>query len=246
MGQWRDHDVLIDLAARKLKRTRNPDERRAWELVHGRLLRKRERAMRRGRRRLANRRLFTLAQDVRNLVDSARTGAAHNPHFEDSAAVMSAAIGAAYAQWRSALARASETHAPVDVHAFRVQTKRLRYRVELARDLGAANAEPVLTWLRGLQDDFGRWHDRSELARAAAEALARPKFLFREPRAAGLLLGKLAAQRKAETAETAKQLAETGKAPQLAMLESLAAERGTETHDGRPLAGAEAAEPKSA
>jgi CHAD domain-containing protein len=225
VGTWRDCDVLIEMVRRRLKRVRNPDEQRAWETVHSYLLARRERAIGRARRRLANRRFFTLGQSLKGLTHNAASTAAGRPTHGHPKALMSAALKESYALWRSVFSRARKSLDPADVHAFRVQTKRLRYRLELARDLGAGEVKPALAWLRNLQDALGRLHDRRELARMAAKALADPAFLLEQPRAASRLLAKLATQRKAELAETEELLAQVGNAPQWPLLEGLIEQR---------------------
>ena len=57
-----------------------------------------------------------------------------------------------------------------NVHALRIATKRLRYRVELAGDVGERRAAEVLPWLEKLQDAIGRWHDRQVLREVAGHA----------------------------------------------------------------------------
>jgi CHAD domain-containing protein len=74
---------------------------------------------------------------------------------------------------------------------FRIQTKRLRYRIELAADLGDGEAQAALASLKVLQDELGRWHDQTEVARLAAEALADPEFLIQHPRSAATILRKM-------------------------------------------------------
>jgi CHAD domain-containing protein len=201
LGTWRDCDVMLDLLERKLRRTRNPGERRAWQKVQDWTTKRRERAMRQARHKLANRKLFTLGQCARRVADEALP---HHQHADGDgaypAAILAAAVGESYGQWREALAQARETLAAHDVHRFRIETKRLRYRIELARDLGDEGAGTVLASLRGLQDGLGRWHDHGELARIAAEALADPAFLLEEPRVAGTVLRKLARDNAAEAA----------------------------------------------
>jgi len=196
LGVWRDCDVLLELLERKLRRLRNPAERRAWERVRSFALKRREREIRRARRKLAKRKLFTLAQSARRLTEQAWPGAADGA--PDVTAMLAAAVSEGYARWRAALARARQTLAASDVHAFRIETKRLRYRIELMRDLGDAEAEPALAGLRALQDALGRWHDHRELAQLAAEALADPAFLLEQPRVAGTVLRKLARDHAAQ------------------------------------------------
>ena len=210
VGGWRDCDVLVELLERRIRRLRNPEERRAWETVHESVQERRANEIRRARRKLANHRLFTLAQDVARLT-------APGPDQSDAGADGAGGIGAADAlgqsisggwqQWRDSMARAAETLDPPDLHAFRIQSKRLRYRIELARDLGALDCDPVLEFLRSLQDGLGQMHDRSECFRMAAEALASAKLLIREPRPASLLLRRMATEQEAEHAKATEIIA---------------------------------------
>ncbi len=64
----------------------------------------------------------------------------------------------------------------------------MRYRVELARDFGAADSKRLIQWFKSLQDRLGRWHDRTELSRFIARTLANPGLLLQEPRASIELL----------------------------------------------------------
>lgn len=199
LGVWRDCDVMLDLLERKLRRIRNPGERLAWEKVREWTIKRRAHAMRQARRKLANRRLFTLGQCARRVADEALPRHDHPDRTgPEPVAILATAVGKSYARWREALARARETLAAQDVHGFRIETKRLRYRIELARDLGDQEAGAALSSLRALQDGLGRWHDHGALARQAAEALADPAFLLEQPRVAGTVLRKLARDNAAE------------------------------------------------
>jgi CHAD domain-containing protein len=210
VGGWRDCDVLLDLLARRIRRMRNSDERRAWETVREALNERRAREMHRARRKLANHKLFTLAHDVARLMQSPapELGTTNGAIGDDPAARLSIAIGSVWRRWQDSLSRARATADPADLHAFRIQTKRLRYRIELARELGAAESDAPLKSLKSLQDRLGRLHDRGEFARLAAEAIARPELLIREPRAASLLLRRLAREQEAERAESGIVIAE--------------------------------------
>ena len=97
----------------------------------------------------------------------------------------------AHAKWREGLACARASPTTADIHAFRIQTKRLRYRVELTRDLGSSTAQEALTSLKAIQDELGRWHDSIELVMLAADALADPEFLAQHPRTAAAVLRKI-------------------------------------------------------
>jgi CHAD domain-containing protein len=148
------------------------------------------RTLRRARRKLANCKLLTLPQRLRKLIDACVKQV--EEQGADLAAVLSCSVGRSYEQWRKALSRACDSLDPADIHAFRIESKRLRYRIELARDLGDGRAEAVLASLKTLQDELGRWHDHLELAKLAAEALAKSQFLLVQPRVATAVLQKLA------------------------------------------------------
>ncbi len=212
VGGWRDCDVLIEMLERRFRRVRNPEERRAWKCVLDLAARKRKRELRRALRRLAHRRLFTLAQNVERLTESASRDSDSTPSngagHPGAAGVLSDSIRDACRQWRDSLSRAIQTRDPADAHTFRIESKRLRYRIELARDLGADDADRALEFLKSLQDRLGRLHDRGECDRMAAEALASPDLLMREPRSVSLLLRRLAKEQERERGETAGILSE--------------------------------------
>jgi CHAD domain-containing protein len=203
LSGWRDCDVVIALLQRRLRRLRDSDEKRAWQRVHVHLLNRRQKEIRRARRRLANRRLFTLGQRTEDLLAQWRLEreAGGGTAQADFIAIVSESIKAAYSNWQSALIRAVESSSQADTHGFRIRTKQLRYRVELARDLGDSELRSQLDWLKRLQDSLGRWHDRAELVRIATEALANADFLLNETRAASLLLRRAAREMALETAK---------------------------------------------
>jgi len=186
LGGWRDCDVVIATLNRKLRRIRNSDEQRGWELVREFAISRRQRYMNRARGKIANRKLFTLAQRGRQLLDR-RSGAGN----ADPLAILTSSVSAAYAQWLEAMSRARSNFTSSELHAFRIQTKRLRYRIELLRDIGSATAPAALESLRSFQDELGHWHDNLALAGITAQALASPEFLLDYPRSAAVILRKM-------------------------------------------------------
>jgi CHAD domain-containing protein len=189
LGAWRDGDVLIALLERKARRIRRADEKQAWEMIRDLARKKRRGRMRRARRKLANRKLLALVHRGQELIERrvARNGERH----QDPLAAFVSSVSAAHAKWREGLACARGSLTTADIHAFRIQTKRLRYRVELARDLGSGAAQEALASLEAIQDELGRWHDSIELVMLAADALADPEFLAQHPRTAAAVLRKI-------------------------------------------------------
>ncbi len=189
LGGWRDCHVVIALLERKLRNVRNSDQKEAWAMVLASARDKLHREMRRARRKIANRKMFTLAQRGQELIEHGSPHAAQ-PDTDPLIVLGSSVIGA-YTNWRKALATAVASDDPAKIHAFRIQTKRLRYRIELMRDLGSATAKAALGSLRQLQDELGRWHDNIAFTRITAEALADPDFLVQNPVTAAAILRKL-------------------------------------------------------
>jgi CHAD domain-containing protein len=189
LGGWRDCHVVIALLARKIRAARNPAQKQAWEMALAMARAELQRQMRRARHKIANRKMFTLAQRVQGLIEDGPIGSPQNDG--NSFLVLENSVAAAYREWREGLTRAKSSADPFEIHAFRIQTKRLRYRIELLRDLGSASAKSALSSLRTLQDELGRWHDGLAFARMTAEALADPDYLVAQPVAAAAILRKL-------------------------------------------------------
>jgi CHAD domain-containing protein len=208
VGGWRDADVIIGLLHRITRRVKGADERRAWEAVEAVIMQRRIGEIDRARRKLARRRLFTLGQDVKKLLDASSQnhasadgiGAAHPE------AILSQSIAGAWAQWQALLTHGRETRDAAAAHAFRIQSKRLRYRIELAGHLGAPGAGSALKFLKWIQDQLGAMHDRGECARIAAEAMAISGILTSDPAASSLALKRLAREHARLQVETSKIL----------------------------------------
>jgi CHAD domain-containing protein len=189
LGGWRDCDVVIAMLDRKLSRVRNIDERCGWEIVREFVRNSRLRQMNRARSQIANRKLFTLAQRGRKLIE--QRSEADDTTKRDPIAALISSVSAAYAQWQEGRSKALSNFTPSELHAFRIQTKRLRYRIELLRDVGSPTAPAALASLKTLQDGLGHWHDCVELARITAQALGNPQFLVNYPRSAAAILRKI-------------------------------------------------------
>lgn len=87
--------------------------------------------------------------------------------------VLSARIARRAKALRSAIDRAGAIYLPDRLHAVRVSVKKLRYAVEVGRDVRAAGAAAMLRALKAAQDTLGHLHDLEMLldrARAAQVA----------------------------------------------------------------------------
>jgi CHAD domain-containing protein len=228
LSGWRDCDVLIALIDRLLGRLHNPDELRAWRMVRDHVVIKRPKEMSRAQRRLAKRRLFTLAQRVDHLLRDRQSvvAADANAPNADPIAIVATFINAAASGWQATLARAAESDDLAVAHELRIKTKKLRYWVELARDLGDKEVLTPLNRLKWLQDRLGEWHDRAELARIATEAAAGSDFLIIAPRPASLLLRRLARQLAFGAAKVRSLIAVVNASGEISQLDAWVATHG--------------------
>jgi CHAD domain-containing protein len=221
LSRWRDCDVLLILLDRRLRRLRDPDEQQAWQVVRAYLSKKRKKEISRSRQKLARRRLFTLAQRTEHLLKDRRLETSSNggETYTGFMATLSESIRAAYADWQAALAHAAGSNSQADAHKLRIKTKRLRYRIELARDLADKELLLPLNWLKRMQDSLGQCHDRVQLALIATEAVANTELLLRGPRPASLLFKRLARELLSEAAKMKTLLAAAKDGGELSKLE---------------------------
>jgi CHAD domain-containing protein len=231
LSGWRDCDVLIGLIDRRLRRLHDPDEQMAWRVVRDYVAIMQQKEITQGQRRLAKRRLFTLAQRVDNLLK------AHHPDVSPDPSAATGHLDAAVVKfiktassaWHVALTSAAESDDLADVHELRIKTKKLRYWIELARDLGDKDLLAPLNRLKWLQDRLGEWHDRAELARVAIEAIARGNLLFVAPRPAVLLLRRLAREVRSETVKVKSLLAVVKVSGEISQLDAWISRRDSQS-----------------
>jgi CHAD domain-containing protein len=177
LGNWRNCDVVLDVMAGKLA-----DEvtRPVWKVVEKHVKKERARAIDKARRKIDQDDLRGAKARLRKVAESKQA----------EVVPIAVSVGKVHEKWRSALLEAEKTRAEGDLHALRIATKKLRYRLELGRDLGL-NPSPLLDPVTQLQRALGDWHDRAMLGQMIAEALARPKLVLRQQEAAETLLQEL-------------------------------------------------------
>jgi len=229
LGGWRDSDVVIALLSRKVRSARNPEQKQLWEMALEAARRKLLREMRRARRKIANRKMFTLTQRVQGLIEIGSIETVQQS--ADPLAALQTSVAAAYSDWREGLTRAKSSTDPAKIHAFRIQTKRLRYRIELLRDIGSSSARSALSSLRSLQDELGRWHDGLAFTRMTAEALAGPEYLVTHLIVAATILRKLHAEHERHLNRVLSLLVRMDMQVEASPLHAAVMEVLTPTHD---------------
>lgn len=195
IGQWRNYDVVNETIQRRIARARNEERRHAWAIVLKSVSEARRREIRRARKRLMKLAVFGIREAGEALIE------AGSPAHDRLDAPFWTAVAQAHDRWCESHAAALQSKQAEDIHAFRIRTKRLRYRIELARELGIDGTKPLLEWFKKLQDWLGRWRDRIELGRVIAGSIADPDRLLTESRASIVLLTELERLRRAAERE---------------------------------------------
>ncbi len=161
-GKVRDADVhvkALGLLSSALDATGRADLRKS-------LAKSREKRSKRLLRALARARAGGIAKRLKQTVDE--VGAAHRMRAADPRAELARVL--------DDFLRSCESCAPLgaqNLHAFRIDTKRLRYRAEVLAD-AEPDAALAVKELKRAQDAIGDWHDWLTLAEEAEHAVGTP------------------------------------------------------------------------
>jgi CHAD domain-containing protein len=196
LGEWRNHDVVLELVEGRARRSRSARRRGAWRLVAERLAVDRRRQAERARRRLLRKDLAGFVPAVRRMLASAPADTPESP-------LVRAAVERSLERFRASLDQAEVGRDPTSIHALRIAAKRLRYSIELAVELGEGDLKAVVGWLKDLQETLGSWHDRQNLYRLCAEALGRPEILLGDSETLRIVLADLARERERDPGDVA-------------------------------------------
>ncbi|MFY9608230.1 MAG: CHAD domain-containing protein [Blastocatellia bacterium] len=121
------------------------------------------------------------------------------PAIDEQAVAMRAAerLEQRMAEFNALAARSHPTTDPRELHQLRIAAKRVRYLLEAVTAMGFGEASQALTWLRGLQDRIGDWHDLEALEEEIIRLVSRRRFTKEHLRqAAGLLLAAMHLQKQ--------------------------------------------------
>lgn len=174
LGSWRNLDVVLEEVRARRRATRSAVKRAGWSLVRDYLAERRVDETIRARKELVHENLGGFRAEASAVAAGLLGDASPSAAWQ----AVSVRVEDAWGEWHDALSRAREAPRVDTVHALRIATKRLRYRVELARELDAQGTEPVLEWARRVQQGLGEWHDRQVFHQLVAESLARPQVLL--------------------------------------------------------------------
>jgi len=181
LGACRNLDVNIELARQRSREGQSPILRQGWGALETHLQEGRESLLASTRKEVAKYNLVAFIERTRRLISQADLDADPTPRMET-------AVARALSEWDEAHALAKESRSVDNLHAWRIATKRLRYRAELLADSGSAASKPLVKDLKEIQAALGDWHDRCVLLEFAAAFLASRDFLVQHPDMGGALL----------------------------------------------------------
>jgi CHAD domain-containing protein len=181
LGSCRNLDVNIDLARQRSREAQSPILREGWETLETYLKKNRESLLASARKEVAKHDLVTFIERARKAVARADLDADPTPRLET-------AMARSMSEWDEAYRLAEESRSIANLHAWRIATKRLRYRAELLVNSGSVVSPPLVEDLKDIQAALGDWHDRCVFLESAAAFLARQNFLLQHPNMGGALL----------------------------------------------------------
>ena len=188
LGPVREADVLLALLADRAQAHR-------WPAVTVARVRRGLTDRRRGAAHAAHHALSRT--DLAGLLGrSVRVAASldRDPRFLASARRLTARARIRASGLAEAIRHAGPFYAPVRFHEARIAAKKLRYILELARDVGRIRVDKEIDALRDAQDTLGRLHDLQDLQSAVDTVAAEPPAHRSARRALAGMSGALAAE----------------------------------------------------
>ena len=193
LGHCRNLDVINGLVQGRIDAARNSALCDAWNRVREDILQQRAAEFGRARDALSRYDIVAFVGRTEDLIHGNRVG-------KDPEKTLRESINLALQRWEAAMAAAKENHEPEQLHALRIASKRLRYRLEVLADLDDSNARAQVEMLKAFQDELGDWHDRHVMLGFVAEFLGRPNFLVNHPAAGRALLLDMERERRRNNA----------------------------------------------
>jgi CHAD domain-containing protein len=184
LGDVRNCDVLIEWVGRSLGRKRSA-RRDAWTAVQNFLVKRRSESFVRAMRKFGKMNLAVFYVNLKELLHRDKASehtTEHHSHAADSpqttfAGDLRGALQSTWNRFEDQVAQSHRHPRAEAVHAARIAAKRLRYLVEVFREIGVPGSADALASLRHLQKFLGDWHDLEVLEQMMIEMLARPDFL---------------------------------------------------------------------
>jgi CHAD domain-containing protein len=122
----------------------------------------------------------SLAATEQSLLKTQPESAADGKAREMHGSLHSRVTHALQLRWKNVseqLAATESGESGASLHGIRIASKRIRYLIEVIRELKIADTRGMLGHLRRVQSALGDWHDIEVLEQMISEMVARPEFL---------------------------------------------------------------------
>lgn len=182
----RNCDVLIALVEKRLAR-KNLTGRDIWITFRDYLEEKRAGSFREASERLADLKLASSYVYVKHELEAPNwsatpllpatdgdLGVIQQLSFEQR---MVQSLGRTWASMSDCIAESEEKPSAAALHAVRIAAKRLRYLLEVMREMGVEGSGDAVACLRLLQQHLGEWHDLEVLELEMLEMASQPEFV---------------------------------------------------------------------
>ncbi len=187
LGEVRNCDVLLQRVEKSLSHQRTT-RRDIWEAARDYLRGRRSDSFAKAVRRLSKANVAALYVGLKEHLGGkgTETEPSSTPSSSPESSTLDAAqfyervggsMGRAWEDFQEKVAESHRQSQPSALHGVRIAAKRLRYLVEVVEEFGVPGSREAFTWLRGLQQRLGDWHDLEVMERVLTEMVARPKFL---------------------------------------------------------------------
>jgi CHAD domain-containing protein len=158
LGKLRDYDVFIVSIDKRLK-SKRLTQRPLLIAIHARLKQRRVKLMKKTRERFDREDTPGLCSQLKSLLNNGGQQAETGMRTRLLSKAMDATLNRLWQDFCDEVSSSLRGPRPVNIHSTRIKAKRLRYLLEVVKELGNPDAETVLIWLRKLQQLLGDWHD---------------------------------------------------------------------------------------
>jgi len=219
LSQVRNYDVFLHLLDEEATGRRRRTHREQFQLVKSLLQERRVRKAAKVRQFLENIDIDVIASSLR--LDSVAAehqdiDATQETQFDPIqsppnqiderkvAAYAAERLDQRLAEFQALVAQSHPTTDPTELHQLRIAAKRVRYLLEVVRQMGFGDGTRALAWLRTLQDRIGDWHDLEALEEEIIEITSSRKFLKQHLAESGRILQAAAHLQKKKEALVSK------------------------------------------
>jgi CHAD domain-containing protein len=180
LSAWRDGDVMIELVSQAQQKAHGTYERQVWPAIAERTTQRRDRALKKFLKNADSRKMRKLRTKIEVLVK----GRAKAEPMADN---LGRLLQQAWQKLNLAIDKFERVAEVANLHSVRIKTKTLRYALALRQKFYPdKQLDDMNTWLKGIQDQIGGWHDELMLSELVRTTLSKSDAIS-DPNAAKII-----------------------------------------------------------